>query len=144
MFWIRAHLPDFLVGVLAHGIKVGADCSIKQSWLLRNDAQLWTQVTQTQCADVNIIDGNAAWRSFNQSKQSQHQTWFSCPFETLLQLNTNTYSLSSNCDHSAIKALPLPVLPTTPTFVPPFIVAVTPFNTSGMFGRYLNCKIPPQ
>ena len=40
MFWIRAHLPDFLVGVLAHGIKVGADCSIKQSWLLRNDAQL--------------------------------------------------------------------------------------------------------
>jgi hypothetical protein len=64
---------------------------------------------------------------------------FPVHFETQLQLNTNTFSLSSNCDHSAIKALPLPVLPTTPTFVPPFIVAVTPFNTSGMLGRYLNC-----
>ena len=66
--WDRVHLPNFLVGVLAHGIKVAADCSIKQSWILRNNAQFRTQVTQTQCADVNTIDGDAARWSFNQPK----------------------------------------------------------------------------
>ena len=36
--------------------------------------------------------------------------------------------------------LPLPVLPTTPTFSPPEIVNVMPFNTIGVVGRYRNCQ----
>lgn len=36
--------------------------------------------------------------------------------------------------------LPLPVLPTTPTFSPPEIVNVMPFNTIGVVGRYRNCR----
>lgn len=75
---LTIHLPNFFVGVLEHRIQVAADGSIKQSWILRDDAQLGTQVTQTQCADVNPIDGYAAGWGFHQPKQSHHQTWFAC------------------------------------------------------------------
>lgn len=33
---------------------------------------------------------------------------------------------------------PLPVLPTTPTELPPLMVTDMPFKTSGVFGLYLN------
>lgn len=35
---------------------------------------------------------------------------------------------------------PLPVRPTTPTLVPPSMIRVMPFKTSGVLGRYLSCN----
>ena len=91
--WFLQNCPYLFIWCLVKRIHIVSDSSLEEDWILRNDSNGWSQVRETNGADVNTINHQSSRLQLSQSQECWYQWWLPCSCSSN---NSNLFSTIYN------------------------------------------------